>query len=84
MSSSALYGQDFTDKISPSRQNHRQRPPPDRHKGIPYMTQLENRVIPKSYIHGRGSVHAPGDEVFPGIPHGHGRLSRGGTNSDHW
>ena len=38
------------------------------HKGIPYMTQLENRVIPKSYIHRRGSVHAPGDEVFPGIP----------------
>ena len=35
---------------------------------MPYMTQLEKRDAPKSHIHDRGSVHAPGDEVFPGIP----------------
>ena len=63
-----LYGQDFIHKISTQRQAITSAPDQITHKGMPYMTQLENRVMPKSYIHGRGSVHAPGDEVFPGIP----------------
>ena len=64
----ALYGQDFTDKITQQKNRIASARQQLVHKGIPYMTQLENRVIPKSYIHRRGSVHAPGDEVFPGIP----------------
>ena len=63
-----LYGQDFIHKISTQRQAITSARDQITHKGMPYMTQLENRVMPKSYIHRRGSVHAPGDEVFPGVP----------------
>lgn len=64
----ALYGQDFTDRISQQKNRITSARNQITHKGMPYMTQLENRVIPKSFIHRRGSVHALGDEVFPGIP----------------
>ena len=37
-------------------------------KGTPYLKHDEIKNSPKSHIHGRGSVHALGDEVFPGIP----------------
>ena len=63
-----LYGQDFIHKISTQKQAITSARNQITHKGVPYMTQLENRVVPKSYIHRRGSVHAPGDDVFPGVP----------------
>ena len=64
----ALYGQNFTDKIAQQQNRIANARHQIAHKGIPYMTQLERHDAPKSHIHNRGSVHAPGDEVLPGIP----------------